>query len=317
MPRLIALLAAAIVIAAGHAAAEPLLRPSVLVSSDTIRLGDIFRDAGAHAGEAVAPAPAPGTRVTYGAQWLASVAREHHLAWSPGSPYDQVSVERASHVIGSDAIASRLLAELASQRSVKNATIQLDNPGVRLVVPASAGDAMAVDGLTFDQRTGRLSAVVSAPAGDPNAERQRVTARVVYRTELPVLNRPLAPGDVITAEDLSQVKMRRDRIGPDVVVDASQLVGKTPRRPLRADQPIRTGDVQAPVVIHKGEFVTIVLETPTMRLTAQGKAVADGAMGAAIPIANTNSKRVIDAIVTGPDTVTVGMPGQPMQTAIR
>jgi flagella basal body P-ring formation protein FlgA len=317
IPRLIALLAAAAVIAAGQAAAEPLLRPSVVVSGDTIRLGDIFGGAGAHAAEAVAPAPAPGTHVTYGARWLASVAHEHHLAWSPGSPYDQVSIERASHIIGGDAIASRLLAELAARQPVNNATIQLDNPGLRFVVPADAGDAMAVDGFTFDHRTGRLSAVVSAPAGAPDAERQRITARVIYRTELPVLNHPLAPGDVITAEDLSQIKMRRDRIGPDVVADAGQLIGKTPRRPLRAEQPIRTGDVQVPVVIHKGELVTIVLETPSMRLTARGKAVADGAMGAAIPVANTNSKRVVDAVVTGPNTVTVGMPGAPMKTAIR
>jgi flagella basal body P-ring formation protein FlgA len=287
------------------------------VSGATIHLGDIFNDAGPQASDAVAPAPAPGTHVTYSANWLAAVAREHHLAWTPGSPYDQISVERASQIIGSDAIASRLLAELATHQSVTDATILLDNPGLQLIAPANAGTAIAVDGFTFDSRTGRLSAYVSAPAGDPNAERQRVTARVVYKTAVPVLNRPLSPGELITAQDIGQMKMRRDSVGPDVVLDASQLVGKTPRRPLRAEQPIRTGDVQAPVVIHKGDLVTIVLETPTMRLTAQGKAVEDGSMGAAIQIANTQSKRIIDAVVTGPDSVAVMTPGRPMQAAAR
>ena len=310
-------LAAAGAMAAGQAAAAPSLRPSATVSGATIHLGDIFNDAGPQAADAVAPAPAPGTHVTYSANWLAAVAREHHLAWTPGSPYDQISVERASQIIGSDAIASRLLAELATHQSVTDATILLDNPGLQLIAPANAGTAIAVDGFTFDSRTGRLSAYVSAPAGDPNAERQRVTARVVYKTAVPVLNRPLSPGELITAQDIGQMKMRRDSVGPDVVLDASQLVGKTPRRPLRAEQPIRTGDVQAPVVIHKGDLVTIVLETPTMRLTAQGKAVEDGSMGAAIQIANTQSKRIIDAVVTGPDSVAVMTPGRPMQAAAR
>jgi flagella basal body P-ring formation protein FlgA len=42
-----------------------------------------------------------------------------------------------------------------------------------------------------------------------------------------------------------------------------------------------------------------------MRLTAQGKALEDGGMGAAIRIANTKSGRVVEAVVTGPNLVDI------------
>jgi flagella basal body P-ring formation protein FlgA len=47
-----------------------------------------------------------------------------------------------------------------------------------------------------------------------------------------------------------------------------------------------------------------------MRLTAQGKALEDGGMGAAIRIANTKSARTIEAVVAGPNLVAVAAPAQ-------
>ena len=64
---------------------------------------------------------------------------------------------------------------------------------------------------------------------------------------------------------------------------------------------MRAGDVQMPILVHKGDLVIIVLNTPSLQLTAQGKALEDGAMGAAIRVANTQSGRVIDAVVAGPN----------------
>jgi flagellar basal body P-ring formation protein FlgA len=94
------------------------------------------------------------------------------------------------------------------------------------------------------------------------------------------------------------------------VLDMHELVGKTPRRLLRAHEPLRSFDVETPVVVHKGDLVTILLETATMRLTAQGKALEDGSLGAGIRIANTKSSRVIDAVVVAPNLVKVAPTGQ-------
>ncbi len=66
--------------------------------------------------------------------------------------------------------------------------------------------------------------------------------------------------------------------------------------------------MQAPVIVRKDDLVTIMLETPALQLSAQGKALEDGGMGATKRIANTKSNRVIDAKVTGHNLVAVAAP---------
>jgi flagella basal body P-ring formation protein FlgA len=285
------------------------LRPAVTVAAPVVRVGDIFGGAGSHADETVVTAPPPGTRITYGADWLAAVAREHQIAWSPGSGYDQVTIERASRVIGSDVVAKQLLAEIAQREPIDNAELELDDPSLRLVVPADADDAVGIDGLAIDHRTGRLSAFISAPAGDPAAVRRRLTARLIYRVDLPVLNHAIAPGATIAAGDLDFVKTRRDRVATDIATEAQQLIGKSPRRPIAQGAPVRLGDLAMPLLVHKNDLVTILLEMPGLQLTAQGKALEDGGDGALVHVANTKSSRIIDAAVVAAGTVRVASPG--------
>lgn len=295
---------------AGQAAADPVLRPNTVIEGTVIHLGDLFADAGVRADDVVAPAPPPGTRTIFNAAWLSATAREHQIAWQPASTFDQATVERATRTIAADAIAARLLDEIAVRQSIDGAEIQLDNPALRFTVAAEAPDNIGVEGFTIDARSGRFSTFVVTPAGDANGDRQRVSGRLIRMADLPVPNRPIAPGEIIGPRDIETMRLRAERVGADVVVDLREIVGKTPRRPLRAHEPLRMADIQAPVIVHKGDLVTIVLQTPTMQLTAQGKAGEDGGMGATIHVANTKSNRIIDAKVIGPNIVAVGTTAQ-------
>jgi flagella basal body P-ring formation protein FlgA len=290
----------------GAAFADTMLLPSVTVTGDTIHIGDIFRDAGPQADDPVAPAPAPGTRVTYNAAWLGSIAHEHHLAWQPSSQFDQTSVERASRIVDADAVGQRILAAAAIDAPNTDASIQLDNPGLRFIVPAEASDAMAIDGLNIDQRGGRFSVFVTAPANSDTAQRQRVSGRIIYQVTLAVPAHSMSIGDIFGPSDVAEAKLPRERVAADAITNPQQLVGKAARRILRAGETVRAGDIAEPVVVHKGDLVTIALNTAGMQLTAQGKAVEDGAMGASIRVTNTQSNRVIDALVAGPNQVVIG-----------
>ncbi len=297
--------------------ADTMLLPNVTVTGDTIHIGDIFRDAGPHANDPVAPAPAPGTRLTFNAAWLGSVAREHHLTWQPNSEFDQTSVQRASRTIDADTVGQRILAAVAADTPNSDASISLDNPGLRFIVPAEASDEMALDGLNVDPRTGRFSAFVTAPANSNNAQRQRVSGRIVYQVTIAVPAHSMSMGDVFGPADVTEAKLPRERVASDAVTNPQQLVGKAARRILRAGETVRAGDIADPVVVHKGDLVTIMLNTAGMQLTAQGKAVEDGAMGASIRVTNTQSNRVIDTVVAGPNQVVVGSGTMPSRIAAR
>ena len=308
MKRFPAILALALALAAASPAWGVTLRPAASVADSLIRVGDLYADAGAAANAPIGPAPAVGMHVTYGADWLAAIASENKLAWTPSSPFDQITVTRATRTIGSDQIIDRIIGEVAERQPTANAEIELDNPALHLVVAADAPPTIAVDGLTIEQRTGRISAIVSSPAGDAGAERQRVTGRLLYRVDVPEPNHALAAGTVIAAGDLDVVKIRRDRLDAGAATDPQQLVGKSPRRPLAAGQPILISDVAPPLLVHRGDLVTIVFRTENLQLTAQGSALEDGAEGALVRIENTKSNRVIDAAVTGQDMVMVQSP---------
>jgi len=239
--------------------------------------------------------------------WLASLAESQHIDWQPASRFDQATVNRASRDIGADEISQRLLDALSGRTSVESAEIKLDMPTTHLTVAASDTRPLAVDGLTLDPGSGRFSAFVSVSGTSDAAERLRVSGRLIRTAEIPVPARPLAAGETIAAGDLTTVRLHADRISPDMLLQASDLVGKAARHQLRPGDPVRQSDVEVPLVIHRGSLVTILLETPSLRLSAEGKALDDGSMGTVIRVANTKSSRVIDAVVAGPGTVTVAL----------
>lgn len=300
------LLAALAFVVPASGRAEPMLQPSVTITGSIIHLGDLFIDAGSNADDPVAPAPALGTRITYPAAWLGAIAREHHLDWSPASDFTQTTVERASRAIGTDIVVQHLLTAMAPTVSNAEAEIQLDNSGSRLFVPADASDDVLVDSVNLDQRSGRFSAFIVAPPGAPDAQRQRVTGRLVIEVEVAAPNRAVAINEIIGVGDVEKIKLPRERVAADALTDPAQLIGKSARHLLRADQPLRAGDVQDPLVVHKGDLVTIELRTAAMQLSAQGKALEDGAMNATVRVTNTQSNRTIDTIVAGPNLVRAG-----------
>jgi flagella basal body P-ring formation protein FlgA len=182
--------------------------------------------------------------------------------------------------------------------------IDLDSPTI--VLPhGMTSDSLRLADLTEDAPTGRFVALFG---GSDDKQRLRVTGRVFQLIDIIVPARVIEPGEIIDERDLERATVRRDPAAQDPLADAASLVGKTPRHPLRAREPVHAADLQAPIVVHRGELVTMVLETPLMTLTAQGEAMEDAAHGAAIRVSNGKSNRVVEAVVTGPGTVAVEPP---------
>src|SRR4051794_39326517 len=162
MMRIVPSLAAGLLIGllAGGAAAEPVLRSNVIVTGPSIRLGDLFSDAGPRAAIEIAPAPVLGGRTVLDAAWLAARAREQNLDWQPKSRYEQATVERASQSVPAEAVIAELRQELGNRLPGGRSELTLDNADLRLLVPAGANPAILIDAMNFDARSGRLTAYV-------------------------------------------------------------------------------------------------------------------------------------------------------------
>ncbi len=283
------------------------LREYVEVDSKQVHLGDLFANAGKKADIIVAYAPEPGDRAVFDANWLYRVARAFKLKWRPLSIKEQVVVVRKSVVINHQKIKDAILSALLARGVSEDMSIKLSNQMMRIHIASGKPATVEAEDIILDRRSGRFTAILVAPAGSASAQRTRVTGYVFKTTEAPVLVSQVSAGEVIKKDDIKWIKMRTRRLQKDVILDANDLIGKTPRRGrgIRPGTPVRRSEIRRPVLVAKGSLVTIMLRSPGMILTSQGRALENGSAGDAIRVANTRSKTVIDATVTGSGRVSV------------
>jgi flagella basal body P-ring formation protein FlgA len=164
------------------------------------------------------------------------------------------------------------------------------------------------ENLRVDLQKGTFTARLIAPAtGKPLAHRE-ISGRLSLLTDVPVLSGGLRAGDMISADDLSYVEMRNSDISSSTIVSAEKLIGQMPRRAIAAMRPVTAADIEAPALVKRGELVTVALQNGALNLTLQGKALQNGSEGDIVRIVNTASNRMLEGVVTGPQTVTIKSP---------
>lgn len=311
-----------VALSAPASAAEPAMadevtvRDHVIVDADVVRLGDLFANVGPYANKAVAYAPEPGHRAVFDINWLYRVAQAYKLNWRPVHRRVSVTVTRDAQVIGREEIADHILAALVDKGADPHLLVDISNRSLRLFVPAGSAAMVGIEDIRFDRRTGRFTAIVAAPADDPNAKRVRVTGQAHKMVEVPVLTRRLIRGEVIGKGDVTYVAMRADRVQTDVIMNAEDLIGKTARRgALRDGQPIRAADVRRPLLVRKGTLVTMFMRVPNMTLTSKGRALEDGSDGDTIRVSNAQSNTIVETVVTGAQRVSVVPVGRQLALA--
>ncbi len=282
-----------------------LLKAKVVIDGPVVRLGDLFDGLGANGATTVARAPAPGTQVTVNARWLSALARAYGVAWRPDSRLDGSVIERASIVIETQRIESATIDALRRRGIDGRMSLVLDNPVTRIHLPIDAEPSLLVAGLKHNPETGRFTAHLVAPAEGAPLARVTISGLAVEMIEIPVLRRRMLPGEVIREADIIGRDARADRIARNVVLDPVNMVGKSPRRPIRAEKPLRSSELRQPILVPRNSLVTIRLQTARMVLTARGRAMEPGAKGDVIRVVNTKSNQIISASVTASGTVEV------------
>lgn len=283
----------------------PMLREHVVVEENVIRLSDLFTNVTERAETPVAYAPQAGKRAVLDARWLYRVARAYNVEWRPLSSKVSAIVERASISVSVSEIKEEILFALSEFNIGEDMDVEFSSRFTELHLPAGSAPTINVDSVNYRARTGRFTAMVSAGEGANTTEKIRLSGRAYRVAEIPVLSSRVLRGDIIKSADVKWVRMRADRVQADTLMHMDDLIGMTPRRGVRAGAPIRVTDVQRPQLVKRNDLVTIVHHVPNMILTAQGKALQNGADGDVIQIKNAQSTQVIEAEIIGPGRVAV------------
>lgn len=112
----------------------------------------------------------------------------------------------------------------------------------------------------------------------------------------PVLTRPLQRGEIVQEADIAFVETANAHAGV-FLQDASAIIGKQARRPLRPQSPLRASDIAAPVLVKKGALISLTYVLGGLRLSHQAVALASGGAGDVISVRNVESDRILKAII--------------------
>jgi flagella basal body P-ring formation protein FlgA len=285
------------------------LRPAITVNADVVRLGDLFADAGKKQDTVVATAPAPGAHTTFSAGQLQSIARRAGISWRPNSRYEKAVVSRAGRLISAREIESKLRKSMIRAGMPADRQLALSKSDFVLHMPAGDHREFKVTNPRFNVQGRQFSAILEVPSGTAAPKRVQVTGSMYEVINVPVLQRRVPRGDTIRASDLDTVKIRRNALSPNAIIDENRIIGRTPRRILQTGKPMQTNDLRLPFLVSKGKMVMLTVRNKHMLITARGRALESGAKGDVVRVTNTRSRNTIQGIVDGPNRVIIDFPG--------
>jgi flagella basal body P-ring formation protein FlgA len=136
-----------------------------------------------------------------------------------------------------------------------------------------------------------LLAALACTALAPAAAAQTAAATV----DTPVLSRAVDKGQLLSEADFTLAPLSAGAArGAVAVAEAS---GMEAARRLQAGAPVRATDIIRPQLVRRGEPVTITVVDGGLRITAQGRALSNGAAGDLVRVVNLSSSRTLDGIV--------------------
>jgi len=287
----------------------PALRANVTVTSDVVRIGDLVENAGPVAEVPIFRAPDLGTTGAVATDRIVDAIRPHQLIGIDTRGLAEVIVSRTSRAIGVPEISGSIAQALAGQYGfgdAHNILVNFDRNVRTLQVEPNVTGALQVLALSYDPRTTRFDVTFGLPSSvELRRQSARYTGTAIETIDAVAVEHPVEHGAVLKASDL--IVLRRPKTESGALTDINAVVGLAARHPLHPGQPLSAADLMKPEIVQRSATVTIVYQAPGVTLTLRGQAQDGGALGDTIGVLNTESKRVLQAVVSGPDRVTVGV----------
>ncbi len=186
-------------------------------------------------------------------------------------------------------------------------SVELSAKSMKIVVP----DGKVSFRVPVPKGKVRLSKSTSIPI-------QIIVNGNVYKTFFLPLKVKAFKKVVVAAQDIQRQKhiskadvsiQERDiiLIVANVIIDESLAIGKRAKRKISSGEILTDRIIEIPPVINRGDFVTILAQTPHLKITTLGEAREDGYMNGIIRVQNITSKKIISARVIGEKLVQVAL----------
>ncbi|MBB4301822.1 flagella basal body P-ring formation protein FlgA [Rhodobium orientis] len=306
------LLTAAAVLTAPAHAGEPRLKAHVAVTDPIVTVGDFFDNAGALAAEPLFRAPDLGEVGTVPAGQVVDAARSVGLHVISAGGLAEVTVARTALTLTRDDLVKVIadtIAERARIASRDALNVTLANTPDDIPASPTSIEPLRLVSLNWSRNTGRFTADFVIDQ-DERRKRIRLNGSAQEMIAVAVLARSYDRDEIVSRNDILVEKVPAGQTNARYVVDPEKIAGLAARRNLPARRPLAASDFAPPMLVRRGETVTIIYEAPGLLLTARGQAMESGAENDMVNVSNTQSRRIVRTrvISRGKVSVTTAQP---------
>ena len=295
----------------GDVIAAPVLRASVTVSGDLVRIGDVIDNAGSAAQIAIYRAPDLGTTGSLQVAQVLTALRAHQVIGVDTRDLSEISITRLARTLEGKDIelqVARALERKSGLGEAANLSLTFDRDLQDIRLEASITGAMQPASVRFEPRSNRFDVTFEIAGGNAAAPTKlRFTGTAIETVEAAVLARGIERNEVIKSSDIVIERRPKAEVGADVA-PRDRAVGMQARKQLRAGQALKIADLAKPDLVQRDQSVTLIYESTGLFLTILGKALEGGTEGDVVNVMNLQSKRTVSGVVTGRNQVSISTP---------
>jgi flagella basal body P-ring formation protein FlgA len=252
-----------------------------------------------------------------------------HAATLAGGKVDGASAKlNAAEADDYKAQVCRLISDYLRKKSGKTeiGTIDCTVPDRQLAKLAVATSTPVCSGGS-DPWTGRQKftvtfATVAGPVQMPvNADVSEAAMPIVVAKRAVIRGKPITAADVEVRMMQPSAKSAGQRATFDSI---EKLIGMEAKQPIQQDEVVLSDQVQSPVLVRRGELISVSSRGGSIVVRTTAKAVQDGSSGDLIQVESLDSKQRYDARVIGlreasvfAPTRVASAPDKPLKSGIR
>ncbi|UQG60931.1 flagellar basal body P-ring formation protein FlgA [Marinobacter sp. M3C] len=202
--------------------------------------------------------------------------------------------------------ANLFLQQFATEQAAAGYEVSYESakPDPRLSLAACSGP-LSVHFSGDPWKSGQPSMLIECSGERP--WRMYLGATVDIRGLALVASRPLARGERLRADMLSQQTVVVNASRRGTIAEAQLIIGMEVRRSINSGSLITPDLLSAPDAVERGDHVMITASSGSFTVRSRGKALANAAIGEQVLVENLQSSRTIKGRVTAPGQVLIPM----------
>ncbi len=256
----------------------------------------------------IGKAPLPGESRPFGLRFLQKRLNQHHVDMTTvvvdGPP--KIDVTRSHVEIQKQEIEKIVSDFILGQAPGKNQTMRIKDIRVMDDVVLPKGRiTYKVSAPRSRQLMGRCPIAIDFSVNGNSHKKVWATAMIEVLGPVVVTRKPLGRYKPIAADDIEVQMLDLANVPANVLCDPDAAIGKRTKKAIGAQTPLRANSVELPPLVKRGDLVTIIAESQSLKITTLGQVKKKGRKGERIPVINLDSKKILHAVVVDTNTVKV------------